>query len=156
MALFGTVNKVILIGNLGKDPEVRTTQDGKKIVTFPIATSENWKDKQSGERKEKTEWHRITIFNDGLAEIAEQHVKKGSKVFVSGELRTSKWGEAGAEKYSTDVVLQGYRAELTILDNKSGSGSGSMSDRTKTEAIPSEKSADLPEKDFKLDDDIPF
>ena len=154
MALFGTVNKVILIGNLGKDPEVRTTQDGKKIVTFPIATSETWKDKQSGERKEKTEWHRITIFNDGLAEIAEQHVKKGSKVFVSGELRTSKWGEAGAEKYSTDVVLQGYRAELTILDNKSGSGS--MADRTETEAMPSEKRANLPEKDFKLDDDIPF
>ena len=140
MALFGTVNKVILIGNLGKDPEVRKTL----------------KHKQTGERKEKTEFHRITIFNDGLAEIAEQHVKKGSKVFVSGELRTSKWGEAGAEKYSTDVVLQGYRAELTILDNKSGSGSGSMPDRAETEAIPSEKSADLPEKDFKLDDDIPF
>ena len=155
MALFGTVNKVILVGNLGKDPEVRTTQDGKKIVTFPLATSETWKDKQSGERKEKTEWHRVSIFNDGLAEIAQQHIKKGSKVFVSGELRTSKWGEAGAEKYSTDIVLQGYRAELTILDNKAESQS-MPKNPTETNAKPSDKTVDAPGKDFDLDDDIPF
>lgn len=115
----GSVNKVILVGNLGKDPEVRNTQDGRKVVNLSLATSESWKDRQSGERKEKTEWHRVVIFNDNLAEVAEKFLKKGSKVFLEGQLQTRKWtDQAGAEKYSTEIVLQKYRGELTLLDGK--------------------------------------
>lgn len=115
----GSVNKVLLVGNLGRDPEVRNTQDGRKVVTLSLATSESWRDKQSGERKEKTEWHRVVIFNDNLAEIAEKFLKKGSKVFLEGQLQTRKWtDQSGAEKYSTEVVLQKYRGELTLLDGK--------------------------------------
>jgi single-strand DNA-binding protein len=119
----GSVNKVILVGNVGKDPEVRHTQDGRAIVNLSIATSENWKDKNSGERKEKTEWHRVVIFNEGLAKIAEAYVKKGSKVYLEGQLQTRKWTDKdGVEKYSTEVVLQNYKGELTLLDSKSDSG----------------------------------
>ncbi len=120
----GSVNKVILIGNLGKDPEVRSMQNGGKVANLSIATSESWRDKASGEKKEKTEWHRVVIFGN-LAEIAEKYLKKGSKVYVSGSLQTRKWtDQSGAEKYSTEVVLQGYGGELTMLDGKGGGGGG--------------------------------
>jgi single-strand DNA-binding protein len=124
----GSVNKVILIGNLGRDPEVRTMQNGGKVANLSIATSETWRDKSSGERKEKTEWHRVVIFGN-LAEIAEKYLKKGSKVYVSGSLQTRKWtDQSGAEKYTTEVVLQGYGGELTMLDGKGGGAGGGMSD----------------------------
>lgn len=114
----GSVNKVVLVGNLGRDPEVRFAQDGTKIVNLSVATSESWKDKNSGERKEKTEWHRVVIFNDRLAEVAEKYCRKGSKLYIEGALQTRKWaGNDGVEKYSTEVVLQRYRGELTMLDS---------------------------------------
>ncbi|CAN5177853.1 single-stranded DNA-binding protein [soil metagenome] len=123
----GSVNKVILVGNLGKDPEVRHTQDGKAIVNLSVATSENWKDKQTGERREKTEWHRVVIFNEALARVAEQYLKKGAKVYLEGQLQTRKYTDKdGAEKYSTEVVLQNYRGELTMLDGRNG-GEGASS-----------------------------
>jgi single-strand DNA-binding protein len=121
----GSVNKVILIGNLGKDPEVRRMQDGRPIVNLSVATSESWRDKATGERKEKTEWHRVVIFNEGLAKIAEQYLKKGSKVYLEGQLQTRKWqDQQGQDKYTTEVVLQGFNAALTMLD-RAGGGSGS-------------------------------
>ncbi|MDA0676283.1 MAG: single-stranded DNA-binding protein [Proteobacteria bacterium] len=118
----GSVNKVILIGNLGRDPEVRFAQDGTKIVNFPVATSETWKDKSSGERKEKTEWHRVVIFNDRLAEVAERYLKKGAKVYVEGSMQTRKWTQDNQERYTTEVVLQRFRGELTMLDSRGGGG----------------------------------
>jgi single-strand DNA-binding protein len=121
----GSINKVILVGNLGRDPEVRFAQDGTKIVNFPVATSETWRDKQSGDRKEKTEWHRVVIFNDRLGEVAEKYLKKGSKVYVEGALQTRKWtGNDGQERYTTEVVLQKFRGELTMLDTRGGGGGG--------------------------------
>jgi single-strand DNA-binding protein len=121
----GSVNKVILIGNLGRDPEVRSTQDGMKIVQLSIATSESWKDKSSGERKDKTEWHRVVIFNERLAETAEKYLRKGAKVYIEGQLQTRKWTDKdGAEKYTTEVVLSRFRGELTMLDGRSGEGGG--------------------------------
>ncbi len=120
----GSVNKVILIGNLGRDPEVRTLQNGGKVANLSLATSESWRDKASGERKEKTEWHRVVIFGN-LADIAEKYLKKGSKVYVSGSLQTRKWtDQSGTEKYTTEVVLQGFGGELTMLDGKGGGGGG--------------------------------
>jgi single-strand DNA-binding protein len=120
----GSVNKVILIGNLGRDPEIRTMQNGGKVANLSLATSETWRDKASGERKEKTEWHRVVIFGN-LAEIAEKYLKKGSKVYVSGSLQTRKWtDQSGTEKYTTEVVLQGFGGELTMLDGKGGGGGG--------------------------------
>ncbi len=119
----GSVNKVILVGNLGRDPEVRFTQNGTKIVNFSLATSERWKDKQTGEQKEKTEWHRVVIFNEHLADIAEKYLKKGSKVYVEGQLQTRKWtGNDGNERYTTEVALQRFRGELTMLDSRGGGG----------------------------------
>ncbi len=119
----GSVNKVILVGNLGKDPEVRHTQDGKSIVNLSIATSENWRDKSTGERKEKTEWHRVVIFNEGLAKVAEQYLKKGQTVYIEGQLQTRKWTDKdGVEKYSTEVVLQNFRGELHMIGGKPGGG----------------------------------
>jgi single-strand DNA-binding protein len=121
----GSVNKVILIGNLGADPEVRRMQDGRPVVNLRIATSESWRDKQSGERREKTEWHRVVIFNENLAKVAEQYLRKGSKVYIEGALQTRKWqDQSGQDKYSTEVVLQGFRGELTLLDSRSGGGAG--------------------------------
>ena len=115
----GSVNKVILIGNLGADPEIRHTQDGRPIVNLRVATSDSWRDKATGERREKTEWHRVVIFNEGLARIAEQYLKKGSKVYLEGALQTRKWeDQAGQERYSTEVVLQGFNSSLTMLDGK--------------------------------------
>ena len=123
----GSVNKVILVGNLGKDPEIRRTQDGRPIANLSIATSENWRDKATGERKEKTEWHRVVIFNEGLCKVAEQYLKKGAKVYLEGQLQTRKWtDQAGIEKYSTEVVLQGFNSNLTMLDGRSGGGGGSF------------------------------
>ena len=117
----GSVNKVILIGNLGADPEVRRMQDGRPIVNLRLATSESWRDKQSGERRERTEWHRVVIFNEGLAKIAEQYLRKGSKIYVEGQLQTRKWeDQSGQERYTTEVVLQGFNAALTMLDTRGG------------------------------------
>ncbi|MAH83386.1 MAG: single-stranded DNA-binding protein [Rhodospirillaceae bacterium TMED8] len=124
----GSVNKVLLVGNLGRDPEVRYAQSGAKIVNLSIATSENWKDRETGERREKTEWHRVVIFNDRLADVAEQYLRKGSKVYLEGNLQTRKWtGNDGIEKYTTEVILQRYRGELTMLDSRSGA-SGNLDD----------------------------
>ncbi|MFO1119254.1 MAG: single-stranded DNA-binding protein [Rhodospirillales bacterium] len=130
----GSVNKVILAGNLGRDPEVRNTQDGTRIVHLSVATSETWKDRGSGERKERTEWHRVVIFNDRLGEIAERYLRKGSKVYLEGTLQTRKWaGQDGQERYTTEVVLGRFRGELTLLDARGegggyGSGGGGYGD----------------------------
>ena len=122
----GSVNKVILVGNLGRDPEVRTSQDGSKIVNLSLATSESWKDRTSGERKEKTEWHRVVIFNPNLADIAERYLKKGSTVYVEGALQTRKWtDQSGQEKYSTEVVISRFKGELTLLGGRDGGGGAS-------------------------------
>ncbi len=119
----GSVNKVILVGNLGRDPEVRHTQDGKPVVTLNLATSESWKDRNTGERKEKTEWHRVVIFNENLCRVAEQYLRKGSTLYVEGALQTRKWTDnAGVEKYTTEVVLQRFRGELTMLGGRSDGG----------------------------------
>jgi single-strand DNA-binding protein len=121
----GSVNKVILIGNLGRDPEVRTFQNGGKVVNLRIATSENWKDKNTGERREKTEWHSVAIFQEGLARVAEQYLRKGSKVYIEGQRQTRKWqDQSGADRYSTEVVLQGFNGTLVMLDGRSDGGSG--------------------------------
>ncbi|HLV83970.1 MAG TPA: single-stranded DNA-binding protein [Devosia sp.] len=121
----GSVNKVILVGNLGADPEVRNLPSGGKVVNLSIATSENWKDKNTGERREKTEWHRVVIFSEGLARVAESYLKKGSKVYIEGQLQTRKWqDQSGADKYSTEIVLQGFNSNMTLLDGRGDSGGG--------------------------------
>jgi len=121
----GSVNKVILVGNLGRDPEIRSTQDGTRVANLSVATSESWRDKASGERKERTEWHRVAIFNEKLVEIAEKYLRKGSKIYVEGALQTRKWtDQSGQEKYTTEVVLQRFRGELTMLDGRAGGGGG--------------------------------
>jgi single-strand DNA-binding protein len=123
----GSVNKVILIGNLGADPEIKRTQDGRPIANLRIATSDTWRDKNTGERKEKTEWHRVVIFSEGLCKIAEQYLKKGAKVYIEGQLQTRKWtDQAGVEKYSTEVVLQNFNSTLTMLDGRAGGGGGNF------------------------------
>jgi single-strand DNA-binding protein len=122
----GSVNKVILIGNLGADPEIRRTQDGRPVANLRVATSETWRDKATGERRERTEWHRVVIFNEGLCRIAEQYLKKGSKVYLEGSLQTRKWtDQSGQERYSTEVVLQGFNSQLTMLD-RAGAGGGDL------------------------------
>ncbi len=124
----GSVNKVILVGNLGKDPEVRHTQDGKAIVSFSVATSENWRDKSTGEKKEKTEWHRVVIFSEGLAKVAEQYLKKGQTVYIEGQLQTRKWTDKdGVEKYSTEIVLQNYNSVMHMIGGRPGGGSDTSS-----------------------------
>ncbi|WP_424976227.1 single-stranded DNA-binding protein [Dinoroseobacter sp. S124A] len=121
----GSVNKVILIGNLGRDPEVRTFQNGGKVCNLRIATSENWKDRNTGERRERTEWHSVAIFSEPLARVAEQYLRKGSKVYIEGQLETRKWqDQSGQDRYSTEVVLRPYRSELTMLDGREGGGGG--------------------------------
>ena len=125
----GSVNKVILVGNLGKDPEVRRTQDGRPIVNLSVATSETWRDKNTGERKEKTEWHRVVIFSEGLCRVAEQYLKKGAKVYLEGQLQTRKYTDKdNIERYSTEVVLQGFNSALTMLDGRGGGGGGMGAD----------------------------
>ncbi|HZT86981.1 MAG TPA: single-stranded DNA-binding protein [Stellaceae bacterium] len=123
----GSVNKVILVGNLGRDPEIRSTQGGTRVAQLSLATSESWRDKMSGERKERTEWHRVVLFNERLVEVAEKYLRKGSKVYVEGALQTRKWTDnSGQERYTTEVVLQGFRGELTMLDGAGGRGGGAM------------------------------
>ncbi len=125
----GSVNKVILIGNLGADPEIRRTNDGRPIANLRVATSENWRDKATGERRERTEWHRVVIFNEGLCRIAEQYLRKGSKVYLEGQLQTRKWqDQSGQDRYSTEVVLQGFNSQLTMLDGRGEAGAGAGSD----------------------------
>jgi single-strand DNA-binding protein len=120
----GSVNKVILIGNLGRDPEIRRTQDGRPIANLRVATTETWRDKATGERREKTEWHSVVIFNEGLCRVAEQYLKKGAKVYIEGQLQTRKWqGQDGQDRYSTEVVLQGFNSTLTMLDSRGGGAS---------------------------------
>ena len=134
----GSVNKVILVGNLGRDPEVRRLGSGEPVVNLRLATSETWRDKQSGEKKERTEWHSVVIFNENLAKVAEQYLRKGSKVYIEGQLQTRKWqDQSGVEKYTTEIVLQRFRGELTILDSRQqggsdeyGEGGGAMEDRS--------------------------
>lgn len=146
----GSVNKVILVGNLGKDPEVRRMTSGEPVVNLSIATSESWRDKASGERKEKTEWHRVVIFNKNLAEVAEKYLRKGSKVYVEGQLQTRKWTDKdGQEKYSTEVVLQNFRGELTMLDGRGG-GEGGGGGRSGAGEAPASFQRD------EMDDEIPF
>ena len=154
----GSVNKVILVGNLGGDPEVRQTQDGKPIVNLSLATSERWKDRNSGERKEKTEWHRVVIFSEGLCKIAQEYLKKGSKVYIEGQLRTRKWTDAstGTEKYSTEVVLSGFGGTLTMLSPTDGtSGANSDNQFSRNQEYQNEPGGGaVPSTN--LDDDIPF
>lgn len=145
----GSVNKVILVGNLGKDPEVRRMQSGDPVVNLSLATSDTWRDKSSGERKEKTEWHRVVIFNKNLADVAEKYLRKGSKVYVEGSLQTRKWTDKdGVEKYSTEVVLQNFRGELTMLDSKGEGGGGRASSGAGEAPASFERS--------EMDDEIPF
>jgi single-strand DNA-binding protein len=148
----GSVNKVILVGNLGRDPEVRRLTSGDPVVNLSIATSESWRDKASGERKERTEWHRVVIFNENLAKIAEQYLRKGAKVYIEGALQTRKYTDKdGAEKYSTEIVLQKYRGELTMLD---GRGDSDRSERQPAMAGASEGGRSFERAE--LDDEIPF
>lgn len=154
----GSVNKVILVGNLGADPDVRSTSDGRPIVNLSIATSERWRDRNSGEQREKTEWHRVVIFSEGLAKVAEQYLKKGAKVYIEGQLQTRKWqDQSGQDKYTTEIVLQGFNSTLTMLDgrgdNQGGgfsgpSGGGGQSQRPAASAPAFESGGS--------DDDIPF
>jgi single-strand DNA-binding protein len=149
----GSVNKVILVGNLGRDPEVRRLTSGDPVVNLSIATSESWRDKASGERKERTEWHRVVIFNENLAKIAEQYLRKGAKVYIEGALQTRKYTDKdGAEKYSTEIVLQKFRGELTMLD---GRGDSDRSERQPAMAGASEGGRSF-ERGAELDDEIPF
>jgi len=158
----GSVNKVILVGNLGADPEVRQTQDGRPIVNLRVATSDSWRDKATGERREKTEWHRVVIFNEGLCRIAEQYLKKGSKVYLEGSLQTRKWqDQSGQDRYSTEVVLQGFNSALTMLDARGGGGeerqSSSGGDFGRTGAFSGGGGGKTSGAfDKELDDEIPF
>ncbi len=179
----GSVNKVILIGNVGKDPEVRTFGNGGKVANFTIATSESWKDRNTGERKEKTDWHNIAVFNEGLVGIVERYVKKGSKLYIEGALKTRKWQDRdGNDRYTTEVVLQGFNGSLTMLDSRDGGsrgnygggssggssgggynqdsgGYGNMDQSGGGSSGGGQRSAsamDGPKQDFDLDDDIPF
>ena len=159
----GSVNKVILVGNLGRDPEVRRLNSGEPVVNLRIATSENWKDKTTGERKEKTEWHNVVIFNENLARVAEQYLRKGSKVYVEGQLQTRKWtDQSGQEKYTTEVVLRPFRGELTMLDGRgAGTGAGAGDEFAQDSAPqPSFAAAGAGpargRSSGPLDDDIPF
>jgi single-strand DNA-binding protein len=160
----GSINKVILIGNLGRDPEIRTTQDGKEIANLTLATSESWKDRNTGERREKTEWHRVVVFNDGLIGVIKNYLHKGSKVYIEGALQTRKWtDQSGAEKYSTEVVLQGFGSVLVMLDNKAGgsgeqaSGGGGYSQAGNTGSGGYQANQQpKPRAVADLDDEIPF
>ena len=146
----GSVNKVILVGNLGRDPEVRRMTSGEPVVNLSVATSENWRDKASGERKERTEWHRVVIFNENLAKVAEQYLRKGSKIYLEGQLATRKWTDKdGAEKYTTEIVLNRFRGELVMLDGRAGEGGSQMS-RSGSGDVP----ANFDRSD--MDDEIPF
>ena len=168
----GSVNKVILVGNVGNDPEIRTFNNGGKVANFSLATSENWRDKQSGERREKTEWHRVAVFNDGLVGVIERYVKKGSKLYIEGKLQTRKWTDnSGVEKYTTEVVLQGYGGNLTMLDSRNEGGSRGGGGGYNQDSVAygnqgqgssmgggrqSASAMEGPKENFDLDDEIPF
>src|SRR5689334_16423031 len=163
----GSVNKVILVGNLGKDPEIRRTQDGRPIANLRIATSETWRDKTTGERREKTEWHSVVVFNEGLCRVAEQYLKKGAKVYIEGALQTRKWqGQDGQDRYSTEVVLQGFNSVLTMLDARgAGAGAGAQAMQEDDQASYSAPSNGTSKRaaapggksfDKQVDDEIPF
>ncbi len=158
----GSVNKVILVGNLGADPEVRRTQDGRPIVNLRVATSDTWRDKNTGERREKTEWHRVVIFSEGLAKVAEQYLKKGSKVYIEGALQTRKWQDKdGQDRYSTEVVLQGFNSNLTMLDGRGSGGGGAEAGEDFGSSGPSAGPERRPamaggSRGGDLDDEIPF
>ena len=169
----GSVNKVILVGNVGNDPEIRSFNNGGKVANFSLATSENWRDKQSGERKEKTEWHRVAIFNDGLVGVVERYVKKGSKLYIEGKLQTRKWTDRdGNDKYTTEVVLQGFGGTLTMLDGRNDgggarmggggggynqdSGGGNGGGYQNQGQSRSASAQEGPAENFDLDDEIPF
>ena len=152
-----SVNKVILIGNLGADPEIKRTQDGRPIANLRIATSETWRDKSTGERKEKTEWHRVVIFNENLVKVAENYLRKGAKVYIEGQLSTRKYEQNGVEKYSTEIVLQRFRGELTMLDGRNeGGGASSGDDYGGYSGGGQPARSSGPKQDFPMDDDIPF
>jgi len=154
----GSVNKVILVGNLGKDPEIRSTQDGREIANLTIATSDTWKDKNTGERKEKTEWHRVVIFSEGLVNVTKNYLKKGAKVYIEGALQTRKWTDKdGQEKYSTEVVLQGFGSTLTMLDGKRDGGDNASSGGYSSGSYnaPASSGGSKPAAEL-LDDEIPF
>ncbi len=161
----GSVNKVILVGNLGNDPEVRNLPSGGKVVNLSIATSESWKDRNTGERKEKTEWHSVAIFNEGLANVAEKYLRKGSKVYIEGALTTRKWqDQSGADRYSTEIVLQRFRGELVLLDSRGSGGGGGghgggddYGDSDFGTPAPRQQQRPAPATfDNDLDDDVPF
>ena len=153
----GSVNKVILVGNLGRDPEARQMQDGNPVVNLSLATSESWRDKNSGERREKTEWHRVVIFNDKLADVAQKYLRKGSKIYIEGQLQTRKWtDQSGVEKYSTEVVLQRFRGELQMLDRAGeGGGGGDYNQDSQSGGASGSSDGGAP-SGGNLDDDIPF
>lgn len=168
----GSVNKVILVGNVGADPEIRRTQDGRPIANLRIATSESWRDRNSGERREKTEWHTVVVFNEGLCKVVEQYVKKGAKLYIEGALQTRKWqDQTGNDRYSTEVVLQGFNSTLTMLDGRgegggasrggsdAGGGSGSYGggdDYERSSSAPARSSGGGGNFSKDMDDDIPF
>ena len=161
----GSVNKVILVGNLGKDPEIRTLNSGDRVCNLTLATSESWRDRTSGEKKEKTEWHRVVIFNKNLADVAEKYLKKGAKVYIEGQLQTRKWtDQSGVEKYSTEVVLQNFNSTLTMLDGRAGGGSFGGDDSGSDFGSGAPSSSPAPRRavaagarsNSDMDDDIPF
>ncbi|MEE8506898.1 MAG: single-stranded DNA-binding protein [Kiloniellales bacterium] len=151
----GSVNKVILVGNLGRDPEVRSTQDGTRVANLSVATSESWRDKNTGERRERTEWHRVVIFNERLSEVAEKYLRKGSKVYIEGQIQTRKWqDQSGQDKYTTEIVLNRFRGELTMLDSRrdsegAGEYGGAAASQGSDTSAPAGAGSDL-------DDEIPF
>ena len=151
----GSLNKVQLIGRLGADPEIKQMVNGKSVARLSIATSQNWKDKSSGERKEKTEWHRVVIFNEGLVNVVQQYVKKGANVYVEGQLSTRKWKDesTGQDKYSTEIILQGYNSSLTMLDSRNSSDSNSNLVSENKSTLPNDN---LNQENSDLDDEIPF
>ena len=162
----GSVNKVILVGNVGQDPEVRQFQNGGQVCSFSLATSENWKDKNTGERREKTEWHRISVFSEGLIRVVQSYVKKGSKLYIEGQLETRKWQDQnGQDRYSTEVVLRGFGATLTMLDSRNAGGGGGYAQESvaygnqgQSQGGGGPRQMDGPAQDFSqdFDDEIPF
>lgn len=153
----GSVNKVILVGNLGADPEIRHTQDGSPICSLNLATSESWRDRNTGDRRERTEWHRIVIFHEGLCKLAEQYLRKGSKVYVEGQLLTRKWqDQSGRDRYSTEVVLQRYNSVLTMLDSRRDDGDTPHGDGGAKKFREDDGGANRQNREDSFDDDIPF
>jgi len=162
-AVAGSVNKVILVGNLGNDPDVRAMQSGDKVANLSVATSESWKDKSSGERQERTQWHKVVVFNQGIVGVAERYLKKGTKVYIEGQLETRKWTDpqSGQDKYTTEVVLRPYRGELTMLDSKGGGGASSFQDnggQSSYSQAPASapQQQQQPQRADELEDEIPF